>query len=126
MEIVKKDKANIESTKGNVYRTPECDIYENDNEYIMYFDIPGVEKDDISLKVEKDVLTLTAECTKKAGENYTCLRDEMMYSGFRRSFDLGDSVDSDEIKADYKNGSLKLFLPKKEKQKTKQISINVS
>ena len=126
MEIMKKDKNNIESTKGNIYKTPECDIYENDNEYIMYFDIPGVEKDDISLKVEKDVLNLTADCTKKAGENYTCLRDEMLYSGFKRSFDLGDSVNSDEIKADYKNGTLKLILPKKEKQKTKQISINVS
>ena len=126
MEITKKDKNNIESARGNIYKTPECDIYENDNEYIMYFDVPGVIKDDISLKVEKDVLTLTAECTKKAGENYTCLRDEMMYSGFKRSFDLGDSVDSDKINADYKNGTLKLTLPKKEKQKTKQISINVS
>lgn len=126
MEIVKKDKNNIESTKGNIYKTPECDIYENDNEYIMYFDIPGVNKDDISLKVEKDVLSLTADCSKKAGETYNCLRDEMMYSGFKRSFDLGGSVDSDEINADYKNGTLKLVLPKKEKQKTKQISINVS
>lgn len=126
MDIVKKDKNNIESARGNIYRSPECDIYENDSEYIMYFDIPGVEKDDISLKVEKDVLTLTAECLKRAGDNYTCLRDEMMYSGFKRSFDLGDSVDSDDIIADYKNGSLKLILPKKEKQKTKKISINVS
>lgn len=126
MEIMKKDKNNVESTKGNIYKTPDCDIYENDNEYIMYFDIPGVVKDDISLKVEKDVLNLTAECTKKAGENYTCLRDEMMYSGFKRSFDLGDSVNSDDIKADYRNGTLKLILPKKEKQKTRQISINVS
>ena len=126
MEIMKKDKSNVESTKGNIYKTPDCDIYENDNEYIMYFDIPGVEKDDIALKVEKDVLNLTAECTKKAGENYTCLRDEMLYSGFKRSFDLGDSVNSDDIKADYKNGTLKLILPKKEKQKTRQISINVS
>ncbi len=126
MEIIKKDKNNVESTKGNIYKTPDCDIYENDNEYVMYFDIPGVEKDDISLKVEKDILTLTAECTKRAGENYTCLRDEMMYSGFKRSFDLGDSVNSDEINADYKNGTLKLLLPKKEKQKTRQISINVS
>ena len=126
MEIAKKEKDNIESARGNVYKTPDCDIYENDNEYIMYFDIPGVEKNDILLKVEKDILVLTADCTKKAGENYTCLRDEMMYSGFKRTFDLGDSVDSDGIKADYKNGTLKLVLPKKEKQKTKQISINVS
>ncbi len=126
MDIVKKEKHDVETTKGNIYRTPDCDIYENDNEYIIYFDIPGVEKNDISLKVEKDVLSLKAECTKKAGDNYTCLRDEMMYSGFKRTFDLGDSVNSDEIRADYQNGTLKLLLPKRETQKTRQISINVN
>ena len=48
----------IESTRGYVYETPACDVYENEDSYKIYFDLPGVEKDDISLKVEKDVLSL--------------------------------------------------------------------
>ena len=127
MDIIKKEKENksLESTRGNNYRTPECDIYETSDAYVLYFDIPGVEKDDLILKVEKDTLFLTAECTKRAGEGYDCLRDEMIYSGFRRSFQLGNSVNTESIDAEYKNGALKLTLPKREEQKTKQIKIKV-
>jgi len=128
MDIIKKDKDNkeLESTRGNSYRSPECDIYETEESYLMYFDIPGVEKKDLNLKVEKDTLLLTAECSKRAGEGYQCLRDEMIYSGFKRSFQLGDAVDTEKIEAEYKNGTLKLKLPKREEQKTKQIKINVA
>ena len=127
MDLMKKEQKNenIESTRGNVYRSPDCDIYETEDDYIMYFDLPGVEKKDMNLKVEKDTLTLTAECTKRAGEGYDCIRDEMIYSGFKRSFHLGDSVNADSITAEYKDGTLKLKLPKREEQKTKKIQINV-
>ena len=128
MDIIRKEKDDkqLESTRGNTYRSPECDIYETEEGYLMFFDIPGVEKNDLNLKVEKDTLLLTAECTKKAGEGYQCLRDEMIYSGFRRSFHLGNSVDTEKIEAEYANGTLKLILPKREEQKTKQIKIQVS
>jgi len=127
MDIVKRKNENtdVESTRGNLYRSPEADIVETDNAYILTFDLPGVEKDDINLNVEKDVLSLTAECSKKAGEGYSCLKDEMIYSGFKRSFDLGNSVSTDKIHADYADGTLALTLPKKEEQKTKQITIEV-
>lgn len=116
---------NLESTRGIRYQKPLCDIYESDNEYTIYFDLPGVEKSDIDLKVEKDILTLTAECSKQAGEGYSCIREEMDYAGFRRSFNLNKTVDSTKISADYNEGSLKLSLPKKEEQKSKQIEIKV-
>ncbi len=128
MDIVKRNRnnENVESTKGDLYRKPDCDIYENDDAYTMYFDLPGVEKEDIEVKVEKDVLTLSADCTKKAGEDYSCLRDEMIYSGFKRSFELGDSVNSNDIRANYKDGTLQLTLPKRDEQKTHKISIAVN
>ena len=116
----------VESTRGYVYETPACDIYENKDNYKIYFDIPGVEKDDISLKVEKDILTLTAECSKKADKGYECIREEMVYAGYKRSFELNNAVDSNKIDANYTNGTLILTLPKKEEQKTKEIKINVA
>ena len=116
----------IESTRGYVYETPACDVYENEDGYKIYFDIPGVEKDDISLKIEKDVLFLTAESTKKADKGYDCIREEMRYAGYKRSFELNNAVDSGKINANYENGTLILTLPKKEEQKTKEIKINVA
>ena len=116
----------IESTRGYVYETPACDIYENEGSYKIYFDIPGVEKEDISLKVEKDVLSLTAESTKKADKGYDCIREEMRYAGYKRSFELNNAVDTGKINANYENGTLILTLPKKEEQKTKEIKINVA
>src|SRR4030042_1723582 len=109
---LKKDEK-IESTRGYIYDTPACDLYENENEYKMYFDIPGVEKDEISLNVEKDVLTLKAECSKKPDKGYECIRSEMKYEGYKRSFELNNAVDADKINGDYQNGTLILTLPKK-------------
>lgn len=126
MNITNKENRELESTRGIHYEAPLCDIYENENDYIIYFDLPGVEKSDINLKVEKDILTLTADSSKRAGDDYHCLREEMTYAGFRRSFNLNNTVDPDKIEADYQNGSLKLTLPKREEQKTKQIKINVN
>jgi HSP20 family protein len=128
MDLVKNNDQNqdIESTKGNYYRKPTCDVYESNEAYTMVFDLPGVEKQDIDVKVEKDLLVLTAECSKQAGEGYTCLRDEMIYSGFKRTFDLGKAVDNTAISANYSDGTLELTLPKREEQKTKQISIAVN
>jgi len=129
MQIDKKrenDKQNIESTRGYIYENPDSDIYETNNEYKIYFDIPGVEKDDINLKVEKNILTLTAECTKKPGEKYECLRHEMNYAGYKRSYELGNTIDAEKIKADFNNGTLVLTLQKREEQKTKEIKIKVN
>src|SRR4030042_6075497 len=119
---LKKDEK-IESTRGYIYDTPLCDLYENDNEYKIYFDIPGVEKEEISLNVEKDVLTLKAECLKKPDKGYDCLKSEMRFEGYKRSFELNNAVDAEKINADYQNGTLILTLPKREEQKTKEIKI---
>jgi len=122
----KKNKEKTQSTRGCIYATPDCDIYETDNEYKIYYDMPGVEKNDINIKVEKDVLTVTADCTKKPVEGYECLRKEMRFTGYKRSFDLNNTVNTDNIKADHVNGTLILTMPKKKEQKTKEVKINIS
>jgi len=129
MDLTKKTdekKDPVESTRGYLYYAPECDIYEDNDNYVITFDIPGIEKDDINLKVEKEILSITAEFKNQPVECYECIRDEMDFAGYQRSFNLNGIVDTDKINADYKNGSLTLTLPKKEKQKTKEIQIKVS
>ncbi|OHD07174.1 MAG: hypothetical protein A2086_02530 [Spirochaetes bacterium GWD1_27_9] len=128
MNIMKntENEQNVESTRGFVYYLPETDIYETTNEYKILFDLPGIEKEDINIKVEKDVLTLTAEYKKEPIQNYECLKEEMDFVGYQRSFNLNGTVDSEKIQADYINGSLSLLLPKREEQKTKEIKINIA
>ncbi len=118
-----KSNSMVENRKGNSYRTPPVDVFENSAEYVLYFDVPGVEKDDIDLTVEQNSLSLLAECRKSPGDGYQLLRDELVYSGFRRKFDLGDTVDPGKISAEYRNGTLKVVLPKQESQKPQRISI---
>lgn len=133
MNLTKKEQNNevqreekVESTRGYYYNNPDCDIYENENEFKIVFEIPGIEKDDINVKVEKDVLTITAESRKEPPEGYDGLWSEMDYSGYRRSFNLNNLIDRDKIAADYVDGVLTLTLPKREEQKTKEITIQVS
>jgi len=129
MDLIKKNndkKDTVESTRGYLYYTPESDIYEDKNSYKIIFDLPGIEKEDINLKVEKDILSITAEFKKQPIESYDCIREEIDFAGYQRSFKLNGIVDLDKIGADYKNGTLTLTLPKREEQKTKEIQIKVS
>jgi len=129
MDLTKKNENKnepVESTRGYIYTAPDVDIFEETEVYKILFDIPGIEKDDINIKVEKDVLTLTAECKKQPGEGFECVREEMGFVGYQRSFNLNGIVDTNKIEADYSNGTLQLKLPKKEEQKTKEIQIKVS
>ena len=127
MNITKKEEhKNIESTRGYIYDIPSTDIYETDNEYKIIFDIAGIEKEDINIKIEKDILTLTAESKKQPVDGYELIREEMGFNGYQRSFNLNGVVDTEKIVADYNNGTLVLTLPKKEEQKTKEIKIKVS
>ena len=105
--------------------SPAVDIYETDNEIIVQAELPGVDRQDIALNLEKNVLTLKGERrfekeTKQ--ENYH--RIERAYGGFSRSFSIPAMVDEDKIKAEYKDGILKISLPKKEQVKPKQIQIS--
>jgi len=104
--------------------SPAVDIYETDNEITVQAELPGVDRKDIALQLENNVLTLKGErrFEKETNqENYH--RIERSYGGFSRAFTIPTSVDDDKIRADYKDGILKIALPKKEQVKAKQIKI---
>jgi len=128
MDLIKNKESNdtVESTRGYIYNVPDTDIFEDKDKYTITFDLPGIDKEDINLKVEKDVLTITAESKKQPLDSYETLREEMEFTGFQRAFNLNGIVDSNRINADYKDGTLTLTLQKKEEQKTREIQIKVS
>lgn len=105
---------------------PAVDIYEQDGNIVLKAEVPGVDPKDVDILVENNVLTLRGERkfdqeVKK--ESYH--RVERSYGTFTRSFTLPNVVDTDKIKAEHKEGVLRVTLPKKEEAKPRQISISV-
>ena len=107
---------------------PAIDVSENDSEYKIRAEIPGVKKEDLHVSVQDGVLTINAESKyedeeKKEGR---VIRQERRYGKFVRSMRLGKDVDSSKVKAEYKDGVLELSLPKVEEVKPKKISIDIN
>jgi HSP20 family protein len=106
--------------------TPAANIAETDKEYSIELAVPSYRKDDFKVKVDKDMLTISAETKSETSENqkeYT--RKEYNYSSFARSFRLPDNVKDDAISAKYDNGILHLNIPKSNIQisATKEIKV---
>jgi HSP20 family protein len=105
---------------------PAVDIYDTDNALVIKVELPGIEKDDVSVDVKGNVLTIKGERSfdkEIKEENY--YRKERSIGKFQRSFTLPEAVNPEAIKANFKNGVLEIEVPKPEEKKPKQISINV-
>ncbi len=106
---------------------PRVDVAENEKNFVIAAELPGLAKDDFKITVENNTLILEGEKKiekEDKGENYT--RSERSYGKFSRAFRLTDSVDGGKIKADYKNGILEIVIPKTEKAKPKQIEVKIN
>jgi len=102
---------------------PPADIHETDNDLIVTTDLPGIDPKNVDVRVENNVLSITGERPFEADENENIHRVERMYGGFARSFTLSTPVDADKIHATYKDGVLRISLPKAEQAKPKRIQI---
>lgn len=106
---------------------PAVDIFEHEGNIVLKAELPGVDSKDVDVRVENNVLTLRGERkfdSEVKKESYH--RVERAYGAFSRSFTLPTVVDTDHIKAEFKDGVLRLTLPKREEAKPKQITINVA
>ena len=106
---------------------PAVDVYETENELVIKADLPDVSEKDLDVRVENSMLTIHGERKfeqKVKEENY--LRMERSYGSFSRSFSLPNSVNTEAIKAEYKDGVLNITLPKRAESKPKQVKIAVS
>jgi HSP20 family protein len=97
--------------------------YRKDETFVVHLDLPGASADSIDLTVEQNVLTIHAERKPPVGDNAERVVDERSYGVFSRQLFLGDTLDSDQLTADYDAGVLTLRIPIAEKAKPRKVEI---
>ena len=104
---------------------PAVDLFEKDDHFVIKAELPGVDKNDIKVDLKDRVLTVSGERNSDnevKEENY--YRRERSYGKFQRAFRLPADVDSDKIKAEFKDGVLQVEVPKPEQAKAKEVTIH--
>ncbi len=105
---------------------PAVDIWEDKDNVYVETPLPGINPENVDISIENDVLTIEGSAEKKNeidDKNY--YRKEVRYGSFHRAIALPSSVKSDEAKAEYVKGVLKINIPKEEKAKPKKVQIEV-
>jgi HSP20 family protein len=103
------------------------DIEESEKEYLIKAEVPEIKKEDVKLTVQDDVLTIAGERKfekEEKGKKYH--RVERSYGSFVRSFTLPEDADGTKVSAEFKDGVLRVHLPKSEKAKPKAIEVKIS
>ena len=124
--VQKKESENVNKTErtrsGKVF-TPATDIVETPDHITLSVDMPGVDEKNIHITLENNVLTIRGDVIQDSPDNYILLYSEYDNGDYYRSFTLSNKIDRDKIEAKYKNGVLRLYLPKAEELKPRQIKI---
>lgn len=128
-DIFNRDLPSVFTSNFNTGITlPKVNIKENSDAFIVDMAVPGLSKSDFNIDLDNQLLSISTEIKEEheqKDENYT--RREFGYSSFKRTFNLPESVNEDQINAKYEEGILSIHLPKKEEAKQKPPrSINIS
>lgn len=108
---------------ANTNATVKVNVIEQDTDYTLELAAPGLTKNDFDLKVEKEILTISAKKEQIDQEGVKVLRNEFGKYDFKRSFQLTDTIDTEKINASYNQGILSVVLPKKEKEAPKVVTV---
>jgi|TARA_B100001778_G_scaffold332708_1_gene339601 HSP20 family protein len=115
----------VKPYQGTAY--PKVNVYEYDDKVGVIAEIPGLDKKDLSIDVEDGVLTIAGD---KHGlfddDGAKVIRRELKHSSFKRSFELGELLNGDKVKASFKAGLLSIEIPKIEPEKPKRTSVKIS
>jgi HSP20 family protein len=105
---------------------PPVDIYETEQNIVLKVEVPGVEQKDLDIRIENNTITIRGERKfEKEVKEENFHRVERRYGSFQRSFSLPNTVNTENVTADYENGLLKVTLAKRAEAKPKQIKVNV-
>ncbi len=105
---------------------PAVDVYEDAQKLQLRLEVPGIKQEDLDIRVENQTLTVKGERRFQADEKEENFhRIERRYGSFVRTFTLPQTVDTEQVKADYEHGVLTVSLPKKAEAKPKQIKVGV-
>jgi len=106
--------------------SPAVDIVEEDQAYQVHVELPGLSKDDIKLNIKDNYLSISGEKKRESQvEEKNYQRTERIFGSFQRNFRLSDSVESEKIEAEFKDGVLDIVIPKKKESLAKQIEVKV-
>jgi HSP20 family protein len=123
-DLVKKDESMPERSREIPAVVPLVDIYENDEEILLHADMPGVEKKDITINIDKGRLFLGG--VRKFESKGSAQWEEFGNVEYQRTFSVPQTIDVNKIIAELKDGVLSLHLPKSEAAKPKQIEIKTA
>jgi HSP20 family protein len=102
---------------------PAADVYENDGEFIVAVDLPGMDRATLDISVDDNRLTIRG---KRMGQDTPPHRGECPRGNFLRTFSMPPSVAQNDIRADYRDGVLQVHLPKRAERKSQRIEIKIS
>ena len=102
------------------------DAYRHGEQFVVHFDLPGIDPNSIDLTVEKNVLTVSAERTWQPGEGYQVVASERPQGKFSRQLFLGEGLDYDHIAASYDHGVLTVTIPVAEAAKPRKVEIQAA
>jgi len=115
------------NTTKNATWVPAVDILEEDDQFLLRADLPGIAPEDIDLRAEKGVLILSGERQSSPSESTKGLRRAERFSGkFSRRFSLPDTADTDNISAQSRNGILEVTIPKLPELQQRRISVEAA
>ena len=114
----------VKPFSGTAY--PKVNVYEYDDRIGIIAEIPGLDKKDLKVDVEEGILHISGD---KHGlfddEGAKVIRKELKHSSFKRSFELGEQLNGDKIKASFKDGLLSIAIPKVEPTEPKKLSVKI-
>jgi HSP20 family molecular chaperone IbpA len=119
------DVATVERTRGGVTYTPRIDIWESDDELVLYADMPGVSAETLDIHFENRELRIHGKACPRH-DNVNFLYGEYGIGDFYRTFSIGETIDSEKISAELKDGVLTLHLPKTDVVKPRRIEVKTS
>lgn len=115
----------VERTQGGVTFSPRIDIWEDENELVLFADLPGVSAENLDIEFENRELRIHGRVPPRHG-NVKFLYGEYGIGDFYRTFSIGESIDTSKISADLKDGVLTLHLPKTEAVKPRKIQVHAN
>ena len=121
-EEAKNHIAPVERTVDGITFSPRFDIWENDDETVLYGDLPGVMPRDLDVQFESPLLTIHGKVIARH-DDIKFLHGEYGIGDFHRAFTIGEAIDTERISAELKNGVLTVHLPKNEHVKPRQIEV---
>jgi len=128
-QLVNKQFPNFKEDVGvsfNKGAYPKVNVYEYDDKIGIVAEIPGLDKKNVSVEVEEDVLIISGDKHGFDSDGGKCITRELKQSAFKRSFNLGEHLDGGNVSAKFKDGMLSISVPKIEPEQPKKHSVKIS